>query len=176
MKDFASNLLRTSFPNMMAEQVAAAVTGMLELEDHRMFKHHMRDFLVQVGGGAPAGARAGSCCTVLSWSLRGLSRHQAGLAAGTHKPGHGYLGTQTAPAHVKALGATGVPSRNLTSNITLMGVVWCAQTKMFGSKESADLFAEETQAKLEEQRKQVAAIPGMVSPALQPGGDDMGDA
>jgi hypothetical protein len=50
VKDFASNLLRTSFPNMMPEQVAAAVTGMLELEEHRMFKHHMRDFLVQVGG------------------------------------------------------------------------------------------------------------------------------
>ena len=94
VKEYASNLLITSFPNMVPEQVQAAVVGMMELEDKRAFKHHMRDFLVQ--------------------------------------------------------------------------------TKAFGSKESAELYAEETALKLEEQRKKLSHIPGMVPPSQQVN-DDMAD-
>jgi exportin-1 len=43
-------LLSTSFPNMTPVQIQAAVAGMMAIEDKRAFKHHMRDFLVQVRG------------------------------------------------------------------------------------------------------------------------------
>jgi hypothetical protein len=36
---------------MTPTQIQAAVAGMMAIEDKRAFKHHMRDFLVQVGLG-----------------------------------------------------------------------------------------------------------------------------
>jgi hypothetical protein len=47
--EYTCGLLATSFPNMTPTQIQAAVAGMMAIEDKRAFKHHMRDFLVQVG-------------------------------------------------------------------------------------------------------------------------------
>ena len=46
--EYVTGLLSSSFKNMTPLQVQAAVAGMMGLEDRRAFKHHMRDFLVQV--------------------------------------------------------------------------------------------------------------------------------
>lgn len=46
--EYTVGLLSTSFPNMTQMQIQAAVAGMMAIEDKRAFKHHMRDFLVQV--------------------------------------------------------------------------------------------------------------------------------
>jgi hypothetical protein len=46
--EYTCGLLATSFPNMTPTQIQAAVAGMMQIEDKRAFKHHMRDFLVQV--------------------------------------------------------------------------------------------------------------------------------
>lgn len=42
-----SEMLSTSFPNLLPQQVQAAVVGMLELKEISSFKQHLRDFLVQ---------------------------------------------------------------------------------------------------------------------------------
>jgi exportin-1 len=47
VREFATELLRTSFPNLTPQQVDASVAGMLDLRDFSAFKHHLRDFLVQ---------------------------------------------------------------------------------------------------------------------------------
>jgi exportin-1 len=47
LRDFVSNLLATSFPNMLPTQVSACTSGMFELKDFSAFKHHLRDFLIQ---------------------------------------------------------------------------------------------------------------------------------
>eukprot|EP00879_Flechtneria_rotunda_P028493 GHRR01030614.1.p1 GENE.GHRR01030614.1~~GHRR01030614.1.p1 ORF type:complete len:828 (+),score=284.83 GHRR01030614.1:400-2883(+) len=49
VQEYVCSLLATSFPNMTPLQIQAAVAGMMAIEDKRAFKHHMRDFLVQVG-------------------------------------------------------------------------------------------------------------------------------
>lgn len=46
--EYTCGLLATSFPNMTPTQIQAAVAGMMAIEDKRAFKHHMRDFLIQV--------------------------------------------------------------------------------------------------------------------------------
>jgi exportin-1 len=50
--EYTCGLLATSFPNMTPTQIQAAVAGMMQIEEKRAFKHHMRDFLVQVRGSA----------------------------------------------------------------------------------------------------------------------------
>lgn len=50
VQEYVCSLLASSFPNMTAVQIQAAVGGMMAIEDKRAFKHHMRDFLVQVSG------------------------------------------------------------------------------------------------------------------------------
>lgn len=52
--DYTCGLLTTSFPNMTPTQIQAAVAGMMAIEDKRAFKHHMRDFLIQVSCGQAA--------------------------------------------------------------------------------------------------------------------------
>jgi len=42
-----TKLLRTAFPNMTEAQVLNVVKGMIEIDDERLFKAHLRDFLVQ---------------------------------------------------------------------------------------------------------------------------------
>ena len=42
-----SEMLSTSFPNLLPQQVQAAVVGMMELREIGSFKQHLRDFLVQ---------------------------------------------------------------------------------------------------------------------------------
>ena len=42
-----SDMLSTSFPNLLPQQVQAAVVGMMELKEIGSFKQHLRDFLVQ---------------------------------------------------------------------------------------------------------------------------------
>lgn len=59
VQEYVCSLLATSFPNMTPVQIQAAVAGMMAIEDKRAFKHHMRDFLVQVGG--PRSPQ--QCCT-----------------------------------------------------------------------------------------------------------------
>lgn len=46
--EYTCGLLATSFPNMTPTQIQAAVAGMMQIEEKRAFKNHMRDFLVQV--------------------------------------------------------------------------------------------------------------------------------
>ena len=48
VQEYVCGLLSSSFPNMTPVQIQAAVGGMMAIEDKRAFKHHMRDFLVQV--------------------------------------------------------------------------------------------------------------------------------
>jgi exportin-1 len=48
VQEYVCGLLSSSFPNMTPVQIQAAVAGMMAIEDKRAFKHHMRDFLVQV--------------------------------------------------------------------------------------------------------------------------------
>jgi hypothetical protein len=48
VQEYVCSLLASSFPNMTPVQIQAAVAGMMAIEDKRAFKHHMRDFLVQV--------------------------------------------------------------------------------------------------------------------------------
>lgn len=48
VQEFVCSLLASSFPNMTPVQIQSAVAGMTAIEDKRAFKHHMRDFLVQV--------------------------------------------------------------------------------------------------------------------------------
>ena len=50
MHEYVVELLTGSFPNMSPAAVQAAVTGMRELREYAAFKHHLRDFLVQVRG------------------------------------------------------------------------------------------------------------------------------
>ncbi|KAG1655478.1 hypothetical protein FOA52_008673 [Chlamydomonas sp. UWO 241] len=47
VREYVTNLLTTSFPNLSVNQVSACVAGMFELKDFGAFKHHLRDFLVQ---------------------------------------------------------------------------------------------------------------------------------
>jgi hypothetical protein len=50
VQEYVCSLLASSFPNMTPVQIQAAVAGMMAIEEKRAFKHHMRDFLVQVRG------------------------------------------------------------------------------------------------------------------------------
>jgi hypothetical protein len=63
--EYTVGLLSTSFPNMTQMQIQAAVAGMMAIEDKRAFKHHMRDFLVQVRSACLY------CCAV-SYVFRGV--------------------------------------------------------------------------------------------------------
>lgn len=47
VREFVTELLATSFPNLTPAQVQASVAGMLDLRDFSAFKHLLRDFLVQ---------------------------------------------------------------------------------------------------------------------------------
>lgn len=47
VREYLMGLLSTQFPNMTQQQVAACVAGMFELKDFSVFKHHLRDFLIQ---------------------------------------------------------------------------------------------------------------------------------
>ncbi|GAX79005.1 hypothetical protein CEUSTIGMA_g6445.t1 [Chlamydomonas eustigma] len=47
VREYVTNLLATSFPNLTQQQVVACVSGMFEMKEFTAFKHHLRDFLVQ---------------------------------------------------------------------------------------------------------------------------------
>lgn len=49
----------------------------------------------------------------------------------------------------------------------------CVQTKAFGNAETDQLYAEETQLKIQEAQQRLQAIPGMMNPNLI--NDGMGD-
>jgi len=47
VREYVAKLLRSSFPNLGIQQVAACINGMFELKEFSAFKQHLRDFLIQ---------------------------------------------------------------------------------------------------------------------------------